>query len=139
MRTSLNPYQNTQITTASPEKILVMLYDGAIKFNLLAQERMKQRDLAGKGMYLGKTMAIVAELMATLNHEVGGQVAADLERLYLYLMDELTKANLNNDIAPLENAHKILVMLRDTWKEATEIWYQEKNEMRVERRASSVG
>jgi flagellar protein FliS len=138
MRASLNPYQNTQVTTASPEKILVMLYDGAINFTLLAKERMMQKDLAGKGTYIGKSMAIVAELMATLNHEVGGKVASDLEQLYLYLIDEFTKANLHNDLVSLENAHKILVTLRDTWMEATEIWYQERNEMRLEQRASSV-
>ena len=139
MRPSLNPYQNTQITTASPEKILVMLYDGAIKFSLLAQERMKQKDMAGKGTYIGKSMAIVAELMATLNHEVGGKVAQDLEQLYIYLIDEFTKANVGNDITALENAHKILVTLRDTWNDATQIWYQERSEMRPEQRAGSVG
>ena len=139
MRTPLNPYQNTQVTTATPEKILIMLYDGAIKFTLLAQERMKQKDLAGKGLYIGKAMAIVNELMATLNHEIGGTVAVDLERLYVYLINEFTSANINNELVPLENAHKILVMLRDTWKDATEIWYQERSEMRAEQRASSVG
>lgn len=139
MRPSLNPYQNTQITTASPEKILVMLYDGAIKFTLLAQERMKQKDMAGKGTYIGKSMAIVAELMATLNHEVGGKVAQDLEQLYIYLIGEFTKANVDNDITALENAHKILVTLRDTWNDATQIWYQERSEMRPEQRAGSVG
>lgn len=139
MHPSLNPYQNTQITTASPEKILVMLYDGAIKFTLLAQERMKQKDMAGKGTYIGKSMAIVAELMATLNHEVGGKVAQDLEQLYIYLIGEFTKANVDNDITALENAHKILVTLRDTWNDATQIWYQERSEARLEQRASSVG
>lgn len=136
MRPSLNPYQNTQITTASPEKILVMLYDGAIKFTLLAEERIKQKDMAGKGTYIGKSLDIVNELMATLNHEIGGKVAGDLEQLYMYLIDQYTSANLNNDLAPLQNAHSILVTLRDAWKEATEIWYQERNEMRVEQRTS---
>lgn len=135
---TLNPYQNTQITTATPEKILVMLYDGAIKFTLLAQERMKQKDLAGKGVYIGKALAIVTELMATLNHEIGGEVAANLEQLYIYLIGEYGQANLHNEVSHLENAHKILVTLRDTWTEATEIWYQERSEQRHEL-ATSVG
>lgn len=136
---NLNPYQNTQVTTATPEKILVLLYDGAIKFTLLAQERMKQKDLAGKGVYIGKALAIVTELMATLNHEIGGEVAANLEQLYIYLIGEYGKANLNNEVSHLENAHKILVTLRDTWNEATEIWYQERSDHRHEQLATSVG
>jgi len=139
MRTSLNPYQNTQVTTASPEQILIMLYDGAIKFTLLAKERMQQKDLAGKGVYIGKALAIVTELLVTLNLEVGGEIAANLEQLYIYLIGEYGSANLNNDQVPLENAHKILVTLRDTWREATEILYQERNELRQGQRASSAG
>ena len=138
MRT-LNPYQNTQITTATPERILVLLYDGAIKFTLLAQERMKQKDFAGKGIYIGKALAIVNELMVTLNHEGGGEVAANLEQLYIYLIGEYGQANLHNEVAHLENAHKILVTLRDTWNEATEIWYQERSDQKHEPLATSVG
>jgi flagellar protein FliS len=139
MHKSLNPYQNTQVTTAAPEKILIMLYDGAIKFTLLAQERLKQNDLEEKGLYIGKALAIISELMVTLNHEIGGEIAANLEKLYIYLIGEYTSANLNNDMAPLDNALKIMSLLRDTWVEASEISFRERNELRQEQRALSVG
>ncbi|TLN09722.1 flagellar protein FliS, partial [bacterium] len=68
MISSLNQYQNTQVGTASPERILIMLYDGAINFTRIALDKMNKGDLAGKGRFVGKAQAIVSELMNTLNH-----------------------------------------------------------------------
>jgi flagellar protein FliS len=107
-----------QVTTASPEKILLMLYDGAISFSRMAQDRMEKRDVGGKGMYVGKALAIVTELMNTLNHDACSAVTRDLQRLYLYVIGELTKANFNDDSTSLGNAINILSHLRDTWTEA---------------------
>jgi flagellar protein FliS len=121
-----NQYQKTQVTTASPEKILIMLYDGAIRFAKIALGRLENRDMAGKGVNIGKAMAIVSELQSTLNHDVGGEIAGNLERLYVYLTEEFTKFNMNNSPAHLENAIKILTVLRDTWVEAAEIVRKEK-------------
>jgi flagellar protein FliS len=122
-----------QVTTASPEKILLLLYDGAINFSKIALDRMNKKDISGKGTYLSKALAIVTELMNTLNHEVGGEIAADLHRLYIYLIGEFTKANINNDAKSLENALVILTTLRDTWTEATEIVQKERCEAKAQR------
>jgi flagellar protein FliS len=121
-----NQYQNTQITTASPEKILIMLYDGAIRFSRLAIEKLEKGDIAGKGVYIGKVLAIVSELRSTLNHEVGGEIALQLEQLYIYLIDELSRANINNSALSLENAIRVLTILRDTWVEAVKIMKKER-------------
>jgi flagellar protein FliS len=121
-----NQYQNTQVTTASPEKILIMLYDGAIRFSRMALDRLENKDMAGKGVNIGKALAIVGELRSTLNHEVGGDIAANLERLYVYLSDEFINANMHNSSAHLENAIRILTVLRDTWVEAVELVRKEK-------------
>lgn len=126
MISSLNQYQNTQVGTASPEKILIMLYDGAINFTRIALEKMNKGDVAGKGRFVGKAQAIVSELMNTLNHEVGGEVARNLEQLYIFIIDEYLKANINNSPQSLENALRILGMLRDTWVEAIEIAKRER-------------
>jgi len=121
MLTPYGQYQNIQITTANPEKILIMLYDGAINFTRIAIEKLARGDVAGKGLYISKAHAIVAELMDTLNHEVGGDIARQLERLYLYLIDEFIAANINNAPGHLENAVRIMTTMRDTWVEAVEI------------------
>lgn len=126
MVTAFNQYQNTQVTTASPEKILLMLYDGAINFTRIARERMEQGDVAGKAKFIGKGLAIVTELMNTLNHDVGGEIAQRLEQLYVYIIDEYTAANVNNSVKSLDNALKILTSLRETWAEAIEIWRKER-------------
>lgn len=126
MISSLNQYQNTQVGTASPERILIMLYDGAINFTRIALEKMNKGDLAGKGRFVGKAQAIVSELMNTLNHEVGGEVARNLERLYVYIIDEYLKANIHNSPQALENNLRILGMLRETWVEAIDIAKRER-------------
>jgi len=139
MYSPLKQYQNNQVLTASPEKILIMLYDGAINFTRIARERIVTKDVQGRGIYIGKALAIVTELMNTLNHEVGGEVASRLEQLYLYLMDEYTKANISWETVHLDNADKILTILRDTWKEAAEIVQRERsaslNEQHISRMA----
>ena len=133
MYASASQYRNTQVTTASPEKILLMLYDGAINFSKIALDRMSQRDVAGKGTYLSKALAIVTELMNTLDREVGGEIAQNLDRLYIYVIGEFTKANLNNDSKSLENAITTLSHLRDTWIGAVEIVQKERSEAREQR------
>lgn len=127
MLTPFNQYQQTQVSTSSPEKLLLMLYDGAINFTRIALDKMEKNDIAGKGKFIGKAQAIVSELMNTLNHEVGGEISRRLEQLYIYLIDEYLAANINNSPRSLENTLKILTMLRDTWIEAIEIWHRERD------------
>jgi flagellar protein FliS len=126
MATPYNQYQNVQVTTSNPEKILIMLYDGAINFTRIAIEKLEKGDVAGKGLYIGKAHAIVAELMETLNHEVGGDISRQLQRLYNYLIDELVAANIKNNPAHLENAVRILTTMRETWVEAADIARKER-------------
>lgn len=124
-----NQYQNIQVTTSSPEKILIMLYDGAINFTRIAIDKIGKGDMGGKGIYISKTQAIVGELMSTLNHEVGGDIAKQLESLYVYLIDELIAANINNNAKPLHNAVRILTNMRDTWVEAIDLAKKERGGM----------
>jgi flagellar protein FliS len=121
-----NQYQDIQVTTSSSEKILIMLYDGAIRFSMIALDKLEKNNLADKGKYIGKVLAIIGELRSSLNHEVGGEISINLERLYSYMMSELSQANINNSAASVENVIKILTTLRDTWVEAIEILKKEK-------------
>jgi flagellar protein FliS len=132
-------YQNTQINTASPEKILIMLYEGAIRFSKIALEKMEKKDIAGKGKFIGKAMAIVTELMNTLNHEVGGEIAQRLEQLYVYLIGELSHANIQSDPKSLENVIAILSHLRDTWSEAVRIVQKERSAGNVQQEVRLAG
>lgn len=120
---SSNPYkkyQKTQITTASREQVLLMLYEGAIKFTKQARTSMQQKKVAEKGMYISKATAILSELMATLDFKVGGQLAIDLENLYVFMIDKLIEANITNDTKNLDHVESILVTLYQAWKDVIE-------------------
>jgi flagellar secretion chaperone FliS len=116
-RNPFKAYQQTQVTTAKPEKILLMLYEGAIKFVKIANARMRAKDIAGKGTYISKTLAIINELMNTLDHEVGGQLAQDLENLYMFMQDKLIEANLHNRVEDLETVERLLTTLYTAWED----------------------
>ena len=118
-----NPYQKykaTSIQSASKEKLLLMLYEGAIKFCKKAVIAIENGDIAARGENVSRAYDIVLELMNTLDHKVGGEIAANLEQLYMFITDELTQANINNDVNRLNNAIRILTTLYDGWKQAIE-------------------
>ncbi len=120
MNNPYSKYQKTQVTTASPEKILLMLYEGAIKFTMQARSAMQQKKVAEKGQYISKATAILSELMATLDFKVGGQLAHDLENLYIFMIDKLIEANITNSVEPLDAVEKILRDLHTAWKDVVE-------------------
>ena len=118
---NLNQYQQNQVSTASPEQILLMLYDGAIRFTRQAIMGVEENKPDQRRVGISKSMAIIAEFSNSLNHEIGGQIAEDLDSLYDFMMRELTSANLNNDVEKLRVVETLLKDLRQTWGEAVEI------------------
>ena len=126
MNAYMNQYQNNQIQTASPEKILIMLYDGAIRFTRQAMLAMDAGDKAVQGEKISRVMAIVCEFSNTLDHEIGGEIATELDALYNCMTRELTRANLKGDRKALETVEDLLSGLRETWVEAAKIYAREK-------------
>jgi flagellar protein FliS len=121
MNAYTNQYQQNHIATASREQILLMLYDGAIRFAKQAKQGIIDKDMDIKGRYISKTIAIISEFSTSLDHEVGGKIAADLDALYNYIINELSLANLKNTTEPLDIVVEMLQDLRNTWAEAIEI------------------
>ena len=119
-KNSYYKYKQTSIQSASRERLLLMLYEGAIRFTKQAIIALEKGDLAEKGVQIGKVYDIVLELMNTLDHKIGGEIAANLEQLYMYITRELTQANINNDVKPLQSVLKVLETLYQGWKEAAE-------------------
>ncbi len=116
-----NQYKNNQIATASREQILLMLYDGAIRFCKQAKKAIEKDDTAAKGKFLSKAMAIITEFSNSLDHKIGGEIAANLDGLYAYMLKELSLANINNDPNPIDTTCNMLCELRATWAEAIEM------------------
>src|SRR4051812_37447067 len=104
MKAAYQKYRNTSIQSASKEKLLLMLYEGSIRFIKQAILAIDKRDIAGRGMNVGRAYDIVTELNNTLNFEAGGDLAKNLEQLYMFVTEQLTKANVKNDKKPLEDA-----------------------------------
>jgi flagellar protein FliS len=121
MNAYMNQYQQNQIMTASQEQILIMLYDGAIKFCRQAIAAGEAGNVAEKLGRISKVFAIVTEFSNSLNHEIGGDIAADLDGLYHFMLRELNKARTDTTGEYLRTVEKLLVDLRLTWGEAVEI------------------
>jgi flagellar protein FliS len=113
-------YKETSVQSASKEKLLLMLYEGAIRFTKQAQLAMQEKRIADKGIAIGKAYDIILELNNTLDHKIGGDLAVQLEQLYMYITDQYIQANTKNDPQHLENVLKILNTLYEGWVSAIE-------------------
>ena len=114
-------YRNNQILTASPEKILIMLYDGAIRFCRQAMLAMDTGDKLVQSEKISRTMAIICEFSNSLDHNIGGEIAENLDALYNFMTRELTRASQESDRKALETVDAILSELRGAWVEAAQI------------------
>lgn len=112
-----NVYQQMEVTSANNLKLVVLLYDGAIRFLTEAKGFIEKRDLAGKAQAIDRTFAIVGELQSTLKVEEGGEIAVTLDRLYVYMMERILEASLKLDVAPLDEVIKLLRVLNSAWTE----------------------
>lgn len=120
MKNAYQKYKSTEIQSASREKLLLMMYEGAIKFIKKALVAIEQKNIAERGMSIIRAYDIVMELNNTLDHKVGGELAKNLEQLYMYLTDQLTQANLTGDPKYLQNCLQVLNILYDGWQKAIE-------------------
>lgn len=121
-KAALNAYGKqdlaAQVEAASPHRLIVMLFDGAIKACNLAKLHMRNGAIADKGMAITKAIAIIQEgLRLSLDKEVGGELAANLDALYDYMGRMLLQANLHNDEAKLDEVTTLLSELKESWEQ----------------------
>jgi flagellar protein FliS len=108
-------YQQTQVQSRSPLELVVLLYDGAVRYMTEARDAMAKRDLVAKRDALSRSMAIIGELHATLNMKDGGQIAVSLDALYSYVNARLLDANMKGDVAAIDESIKLIGQLREAW------------------------
>jgi flagellar protein FliS len=111
-------YRQNHASTVDSGTLLLMLYQGAIDFLQLARTNLEKGDMAEKGRYVMKSLAIISELLVSLDVKVGGEVARNLEQLYLFMLDQITIANVNNDPEPLARVVSLLTTLKGGWEGA---------------------
>jgi flagellar protein FliS len=116
-----NDYLRSQVLNASPERILIMLFDGAIRFIREAIKANKDKNLALKLEKIGRVFNIITEFSSTLDHKIGGEIAENLDALYQFNLKELGLARRDEGNKHLEFVENFLVEWRETWTEVIEI------------------
>jgi flagellar protein FliS len=113
-------YKSVQVTTTDRGRLLLMMYEGAIKFLKQSKMGLEENDIPKFCRFLSKGQAIIAELMNTLDFEKGGTIARDLDRLYDFMLFYLTEANLHRDAQRISKVIGLLDIIYGAYKEIIE-------------------
>jgi flagellar protein FliS len=130
----LNPYQKyraTKVETAGQVDLVVMLYQGAVRFTRVAIDALERNDLKAAHTNLVRAQDIVVELLGSLNRDAGGQIAGQLASVYDYCFRRLVAANVQKDAAPAREVVGILRDLGTAWQEIAAQQRQAQSQQRV--------
>lgn len=109
-------YQENAVSTQNQGRLIVMLYDGAVKFLRQSQESIRINDIPARNRYISKARDIVFELNTSLNMEQGGRIAQNLRSLYNFIWRYLGDANLKNDPQMIDKVIGMLNDLAGAWR-----------------------
>jgi len=108
-------YLESRIRSADPIELIAILYEYAILSVREARASLAKKDIAERSRKISKAVAIIGELDSSLNHSAGGQIATNLARLYQYIRERLTAANIKKEDAPLAEVESLLNTLAEAW------------------------
>ena len=111
-------YKEQSILTATPGQLVVMLYDGCLRFLHQAAFAMRDGDMAVSGNRLSRAEAIIDELLTTLDIEQGGAIASRLQGIYVFCNRQPIEARVQRDPALIEKVAELLGELRESWAQA---------------------
>jgi flagellar secretion chaperone FliS len=109
-------YLKDKILSADPVELVHMLYERAIRLIGEARRSLKSGDILARSQAISTTLEILAELEGSLNHQAGGEISRNLERLYQYMRTRLMTANLKQQDGPLAEVESLLGTLGEAWK-----------------------
>ena len=115
----IGAYQDAAIGTQSKGRLIVMLYDGAIKFLKLAIQELQAENYAAKGQYINRAQDVINELNAVLDMDAGGDVSQNLRKLYVFMGRHLSQANAKRDPQMIQEVITLLEELNQSWKAIT--------------------
>jgi len=110
-------YQKNKFETASPHRLILMLYDGALTNLARAKQAQAENRKLDAGRHIRKCQDILLELIACLNEEQGGEIARNLKRLYMYMIEQLLRANIRNSPELIEETETLLKQICDAWEQ----------------------
>ena len=112
-----NAYKKASVTTKDQCTLILMLYDGAIRFLKVALTKVEEEDIEGAHQQLVKAKNIVEELLASLKAEQAGELGAGLQSLYTYIYNRLIDANIQKEKEPIIEVINLLSEIREGWRE----------------------
>lgn len=113
----LDQYRKASVAGATPLQLVVMLYDGCLRFMSAGQRAMQEKELFKQNENLQKAQKILAELMSTLDMDKGGEVATNLFSLYTFCYNRLVEANIEDKPEYIDHAIEVMSQLRESWVE----------------------
>jgi flagellar secretion chaperone FliS len=112
-------YKENAIGTQGKGRLIVMLYDGAIKFLNLAIKELEAKNYGEKGKYIAKAQDVINELNAVLDMDAGGEIATNLRQLYCFMVRRLSEANIKKDPRLVQDVIDLMEELNQGWKAIT--------------------
>lgn len=110
-------YRRTNVTTASPKKLVLMCYEGAIDQLKITKQMMAEQDYEGKVKAITKAQDIIKELLCSLDYEKGGDIATNLGSLYNYMLRRIIHADVKSDQNAIDEVVGMLSELKSAWEE----------------------
>lgn len=116
-----NIYAQNNMGVDSPAKLIEMLYEGVLRFNAQAKKAMKDSDIEKRVYWTNRSIAIITELIAVLDHSHGGTVSVYLDRLYSYQIQILSESGVENKVSKLDECSNVFKGLLEAWRETTHV------------------
>lgn len=139
MNKAANAYFQTKVSTTDQGQLLIMLYDGALRYLAQARDKILAKDYAAKGVLISKVIDIINELSSSLNLEKGGSLATNLNNLYVLCTARLLQANLKMNIESLDSVVQILSGLRSAYAQIVDTPEAKKAASEIQGRMQPAG
>ncbi len=111
-----NAYKKAAVTTRDQGTLILMLYDGTIRFLKVAAQKIKDNDLEEAHNAITKAKNIISELMTSLNMDNSGRVGVSLKSLYVYMFNKLIDANIEKNTEKVQEICDLMTELREGWR-----------------------
>ena len=116
-----NTYAQNDIGIESPQKLIEMLYEGILRFNMQAKRAITSEDIEKRTYWINRSIAVLTELLNTLDMDAGGEISQYLQGLYTFQLQTLSQANGENSILKIDQVNKVIKGLLEAWRESTQV------------------
>ncbi len=110
----------TRLASADPYEVTQMLMEGALESMKIAKINIENKDLENKSRFIAKATTIIDSLRLSLDHEVGGDLSANLSSLYIYMSERLLDSSVTNDVSGVSEAINLLSNIKSAWDQITQ-------------------